>query len=144
MLLSFFFLLGFLKWLSTFSPLNIWSVPAVHMWIKDFLALSVFPSSFPSWVFSNSGPQLIYIYIFFFFLPWTVLSLRISQFSSYFEVQPYFINFIPYPVADPSPPFTSVLMMLVFKGDSLHIPTTLSLSNTNTFSISLSSPCSPF
>ena len=84
----------------------------------------------------------IYIYISFFFFP-TMLSLLISQFRSYSEVQPRFINFIPYLVADPSPPFTSVLMMLVFKGDSLHIPTTFSISNTNTFSISLSSPCSP-
>ena len=84
----------------------------------------------------------IYIYIYPFFFP-TMLSLLISQFRSYSEVQPRFINFIPYLVADPSPPFTSVLMMLVFKGDSLHIPTTFSISNTNTFSISLSSPCSP-
>ena len=83
----------------------------------------------------------IYIYIYPFFFP-TMLSLLISQFRSYYEVQPHFINFIPYLVADPSPPFTSVLMMLVFKGDSLHIPTTFSISNTNTFSISLSSPCS--
>ena len=43
---GFSFPLGLPKWPSTFSPLNIWSVPAVHMWIKDFLALSVFPFSF--------------------------------------------------------------------------------------------------
>ena len=33
------------------------------------------------------------------------------------------------------------LMMPVFKGDSPHLPTTFSLSNTNTSSILLSSPC---
>ena len=42
-----------------------------------------------------------------------------------------FINSIPYPMADPSPPFVSALMMLVLKRDSLHIP------NKNIFSFSL-------
>ena len=72
--LGFFFLFGFLKWSSTFSPLNIWSVPAVHMWMKDFPTLSISFPSFPSRVFLNSRPHrihmcvYIYIYIFFFFL----------------------------------------------------------------------------
>ena len=48
-----------------------------------------------------------------------------------------FINSIPYSMVDPSYPFVSVLMALVFKRNSLHIPNTniFSLSNTNTFSI---------
>ena len=80
---------------------------------------------------------------FFSFSSWIVLSLQISQFGGYSEVHPCFINFIPYPVADPSPPFTSVLMMLIFKEVFLHISTTFSFSHTNTFSVTLpSSPCS--
>ena len=56
-----------------------------------------------------------------------------------------FINSIPYPMAEPSHHFVLVLMMLVFKRSSLRIPNTntLSPSNTNTFPLSLSSPCSP-
>ena len=56
-----------------------------------------------------------------------------------------FINFIPHLMAHPSYPFVLVLMTLVFKRKSLHAPNTniFSLSNTNTFSASLSSPCSP-
>ena len=40
--------LAFPKWAPTFSPLSIWSAHVVHMRTKDFLLLSVFPSSFPS------------------------------------------------------------------------------------------------
>ena len=56
-----------------------------------------------------------------------------------------FINSIPYPMAESSLHFVLVLMMLVFKRSSLRIPNTntLSPSNTNTFPLSLSSPCSP-
>ena len=36
---------------STFSPLNIWSAPAVHMWIKDLPVPSTFLLSFPSRAF---------------------------------------------------------------------------------------------
>ena len=56
-----------------------------------------------------------------------------------------FINSIPYSMADLSHPFVLVLMTLVFKRSSLRIPNTntLSPSNTNTFPLSLSSPCSP-
>ena len=79
---------------------------------------------------------------FFSFLSWTVLFLQISPFGGYSEVQPCFINFIPYSAVDLSPPFTSVLMMLVFKEVSLHISTTFSFSHTNTFSFTLPSPCS--
>ena len=39
-----------------------------------------------------------------------------------------FINSIPYPMADPSHPFMSVLMTLVLKRDSHRIPNTFSLS----------------
>ena len=49
------------KWASTFSPLSIWNIPAVYMWIKDFSVLfwPFFFSSFPSQAFLNSGPQLM-------------------------------------------------------------------------------------
>ena len=141
MLLGFFFLLGFPKWSSTFSPLNIWNILAVHMWIKDFPTLSVFPSSFPSRAFSNSGPQ--FFFFFFFSCHEQCCLFEFPSLAVILKSNHRFINFIPYLAADLSPPFTSILMMLVFKGDSLHIPTTFSISNTNTFSISLSSPCSP-
>ena len=77
-LLGFSFLLRLPKLPSTFSPLNIWSVHAVHMWMKDFLALSIFPFYFPLRFFLNSGPYFayththththtyIYIYIYIF------------------------------------------------------------------------------
>ena len=66
-------MLGFLPfiWVSqkkrllTFSPLNIWSVLAVHMWIKDLLVPSTSLFSFPSRAFLNYEPRLIYIYISF-------------------------------------------------------------------------------
>ena len=65
------------KWPLTFSPLNIWSIPTVHMWIKD---LSVFPTyllSFPSRAFWTVNPSIyIYIYIFFFFFPFLFFSYR--------------------------------------------------------------------
>ena len=38
-------------------------------------------------------------------------------------------------MADPLPPFTLILMMLIFKKVSLHISTTFSFSHTNNFSI---------
>ena len=143
MLLSFFFLLGFQKWSSTFSPLNIWSVLTVHMWIKDFLTLSVFASSFSSRAFFEQWTP-VYTYISFFChkqcclfeLPSLAVILRRSR---------RFVNFIPYLMADPSHPFMSVLMSLVFKGKSLHTLDTniFSLSNTNTSSVSLSSSYSP-
>ena len=46
---------------STFSPLNIWSTPAAHMWIKDLLVPSPFLLSFSSRAFLNYRPLLIYI-----------------------------------------------------------------------------------
>ena len=140
MLLGFSFLLGFLKWASTFSPLSIWSVPAVHMRIKDFLVLSVFPSSFPSRAFSSSGHQLIHMYIY---CHEQCCLFEFSSLAVILKCSRCFINFIPYPMTDPSHPFMLVLMMLVFKRISLRIPNTLSPSTTNTFPFSLSSPCSP-
>ena len=66
LLLGFFaFHLDPQKWPLTFSPLNIWSIPAIHMWIED---LSVFPTSLlslPS-ALLNSWP--LHIYKFFLFL----------------------------------------------------------------------------
>ena len=74
-----------------------------------------------------------------------MLSLRISHFSSYSKTQPLFINFIPLLMANPSHPFVSVLMTLVFKRKSLRNPNTniFSLSNANTLFVFLSSPFSP-
>ena len=143
MLLGFFFLLGFQKWSSTFNPLNIWSVSAVHMWIKDFLALSVFPSSFPSRAFSNSGPQ--FIYIFFFSCHEQCYLFKFPSLAIILKSSHRFINFIPYLMADQSHHFMPVLMSLVFKGKSPHTLNTniFSLSNTNISFVSLSSPCSP-
>ena len=46
---------------STFSPLNIWSAPAAHMWIKNLFVPSTFLLSFPSRAFLNYRPLLIYI-----------------------------------------------------------------------------------
>ena len=72
------------KWPSTFSPLNIWSIPTVHMWMKD---LSVFPTyllSFPSQSFWTVDPYIyiyIYIYFFFFFSFPTVNSVVPSNFT---------------------------------------------------------------
>ena len=74
---------------STFSPLNIWSVLAVHMWIKDLPILSTSLLSFLSRAFLNYGPFLIYIYIYiyiFLFLSWIVMTLRNSQNGSYFKI----------------------------------------------------------
>ena len=51
----------------TFSPLNIWSIPTVHIWIKDLPVLSTSFLSFPSRAFLNYGPFLIYIYIYISF-----------------------------------------------------------------------------
>ena len=52
---------------STFSPLNIWSIPAVHMWIEDLPVPSTSLLSFLSRAFLNYGPLLIYIYIYIYF-----------------------------------------------------------------------------
>ena len=103
------------------------------MQIKDFLVIFVFPSSFPSQAFSNSGPQLI-IYIYFFFSCHEQCCLfEFPSLAVILKHSLYFINFIPYLMADPSHPFVSMLMTLVLKRDSLHIP--------NTFSLSLPSAC---
>ena len=102
------------------------------------LLLSFFFLSFAGF-FEQWSPTYV---CFFSFSSWIMLSLQISQFGGISEVQPCFIYFIPYLVADPSPPFTSVLMMLVFKEVSLHISTTFSFSHTNTFSVTLLSLCS--
>ena len=101
------------KWPSTSSPLNIWSIPAVHMWIKD---LPVFPTSllsFPSWAFLNSGPFFTYIYIYIY----TFFSCReqccLFEFPSLAVILKYirrFINFIPILMAGPSPSFMPALM----------------------------------
>ena len=49
---------------STFSPLNIWSAPMAHMWIKYLPVPSPFLLSFPSRAFLNYRPFLIYIFLF--------------------------------------------------------------------------------
>ena len=97
------------KWPLTSIPLNIWSIPVVHMWIKD---LPVFPTSllsFPTRAFLNSGPFFTYIYTFF--------SCReqccLFEFPSLVVILKYirrFINFIPILMAGPSPSFMPALM----------------------------------
>ena len=109
------------------------------MRIKDFPVLFVFPSFFSSHAFSNSGPQLIYIHICISFFISCHEQCYLFEFPSLAVILKHsirFINSIPYPMADPSHPFASSLMMLILKRDSLHIP------NANTFSSSLSSLCS--
>ena len=52
---------------STFSPLNIWSAPAAHMWIKNLFVPSTFLLSFPLRAFLKLWTSShIYIYIYFF------------------------------------------------------------------------------
>ena len=142
MLLGFSFPLGLPKWPSTFSPLNLWSVPAVHMWIKDFLTLSVFTFSFPSQAFWIVVPTLhihTYIYIYFcceqcclFEFPFLAVILKHSR---------RFINFIPFLMANPSSPFVPALMTWVFKRESFYNPSTNSFFLPKTFfPFSLSSP----
>ena len=113
------------------------------MRIKDFPVLSIFPSSFLRGFFQVVDPNS-YICIYFschkqcclFEFPNLAVILKCNR---------CFINSIPYSMANLSHPFVLVLMTLVFKRSSLRIPNTntLSPSNTNTFPLSLSSPCSP-
>ena len=124
------------KWPLTFSPLNIWSVHAVHMWIKDLLILPTSLLYFPSRAFLNSGPLLIYIFFFscreqccLFKFPSLIVILKHSR---------RFINFIPILIVDPSPSFVPALMTWVFKKESLRV------SNTNSFISKKHTLCSPF
>ena len=142
MLLGFSFPLGLSKWPPTFSPLNIWNIPMVHMWIKDFLALFVFPFSFPSRAFWIVVPTLhIHIYSYVYFCceqcyPFEFPSLAVILKHNY-----HFINFISFLMADPSPPFMLTLMTWVFKRESLCNPNTNSFFLPKTlFLFSLSSP----
>ena len=86
----------------------------------------------------------VYIYIYFFCHEYCFL-FEFPSLGGILKCSRRFINSIPYPMADQLHPFMLVLMMLVFRRSSLRIPNTntLSPSNTNTFFISLSSPCSP-
>ena len=143
MLLGFSFPLGLPKWPSTFSPLNIWSVPAVHMWIKDFPALSVFPSSFPSQAFWIVVPTLhihiySYIYIYIYFCSEQCCLFEFPSLAVILKHSHRFINFILFLMADPSPPFMSVLMTWVFKKESICNP------NTNPFFLSKTLLLFPF
>ena len=137
MLPGFSFPLGLLKWPSTISPLNIWSVLVIHMWIKDFPALSVFPSSFPSRAFWTVVPTLhIHIYSYIYFCCKQCCLFEFPSLTIILKHSRYFINFILFLMADPSPPFVPALMTWVFKTKSLCNP------NTNTFF--LSKNLSPF
>ena len=85
-----------------------------------------------------------YVYIFFFCHEQCCL-FEFPSLAVILKHSRRFINFIPHLMTDPSYPFVPVLTTLVFKRKFLHTPNTntFSLSNTNTFFISLSSPCSP-
>ena len=87
---------------------------------------------------------LTYTYVYIFLAMNSVVSSNFSSFAVILKCSRRFINFIPHLMADPSYPFVPVLMTLVFKRKSLHTTNIniFSLSNTNTFSISLSSLCS--
>ena len=87
LIIGLFWLLGFHKWPSTFSPLNIWNVSAIHMWMKRrfcpsliFFFLLLFRGSF----FLKAVDPFLFIHISSFLLR-TGLSLRIFQFGSYFQ-----------------------------------------------------------
>ena len=67
LIIGLFCLLGFHKWPSTFSPLNIWKIPSIHMWMKRrfcpsliFFLLLLFRGSF--FFFKLWTPSYSYIY----------------------------------------------------------------------------------
>ena len=126
------------KWLSTFSPLNIWNVPAVHMWIKN---RPVFPTSFlsfPSMTFLNSGP--LFIYIFFFSCREQCCLFEFPSLAVMLKHICCLINFIPILMVGPLPSFVSALMTWVFKEESLRVSNTNSFfSKKHTLSVPLSS-----
>ena len=129
------------KWPSTFSPLNIWSIPTVHMWMKDLSVFSTYLLSFPSRAFWTVDP---YIYIHFFFscrvqcCPFEFHNLAVILKHSH-----HFINFIPLLMADPSPSFVPALMTWAFKKESLCVSNTNSFfPKKHTLSIPFSSPFS--
>ena len=125
---------AFPKWASPFSPLSIWSAPAVHMWTKDFLLLPVFPFFFLFFPFVGFFEQWAPPYYYYFSSCHEQCCL--FEFPSLAVILKYsfrFINSMPYPIGNSSHPFVSTLITLVLKRDSLHIP------DINTFSLSPSS-----
>ena len=138
--------LGLPKWPSTFSPLNIWSIPAVHMWIKTFLPslsfhLLFFCGLFEQWSLPYTHIYIhtyIYIYIYscceqccLFGFPNLAVILKHSR---------RFINFILFLMGNSLPPFVPALMTWVFKKESLCNPKTNSFLLSRTlFPFSLSS-----
>ena len=93
-----FCLLGFHKWPSTFSPLNIWNASAIHMWMKRrfcpsliFFLLLLFRGFF----FLSCGPPLIHTYIL---LPAAnrVVSSNFPVWQLFSKQSRRFINSIPF------------------------------------------------
>ena len=69
LIIGLFCLLGFYKWPSTFSPLNIWNVSAIHMWMKGpFCPFLIFSLLLPFhgffFLFKLWTPFYSYIYPF--------------------------------------------------------------------------------
>ena len=87
----------------------------------------------------------VYIYIYIYICHEQCCLFEFPSLAVILKCCRRFINSIPYQMADQLHPFMLVLMMLVFRRSSVRIPNTntLSPSNTNTFFISLSSPCFP-
>ena len=136
MLLGFSLPLGLSKWPSTFSPLNIWSVPAVHMWIKTSLPflsfhLLFFRGLFEQWSLPYTYTYIhIYIYIYIYSCREQCCLFGFPNLAVILKHNRCFINFILFLMADPSPPFVLALMTWVFKKESLCNP------NTNSFLLS--------
>ena len=98
LIIGLFRLLGFHKWPSTFSLLNIWNVPAIHMWMKRRFCPSLksfFSSLFSRVFFKLWTPSYIYTYIL---LPAAnrVVSSNFSIWQLFSKQSCHFINFIPF------------------------------------------------
>ena len=99
---------------------------------KTFLSFPSFLFLFFHGLFSKSGPQFILFY-FFSSCHKQCCLFKFPNLAVILKHNLCFINSTPYPMAYPSHPFMSALLILVLKRDSLHIP--------NTFSLSLPSLC---
>ena len=93
--------------------------------------------------FLNSGPYLAYtyIYIYIYFCHKQCCPFEFPSLAVILKHSRCFINFIPFLMANPSPPFVLALMTWVFKTKSLCNPNTNSFFLPKTlFPFSLSSP----
>ena len=96
--LGFSFHWAFHKWPSTFSPLNIWNVSAIHMWMKRrFCPFLIFflLLQFRGFFFLSCGPLFIHTYIL---LPAAnrVVSSNFPVWQLFSKQSRHFINSIPF------------------------------------------------